>query len=72
MRWISQKNLPEGYFNEDLEDAENSGALDVRAFFLLSTELKEHFVALSANGSLPYSMVPLMEDFQTLLKSIKW
>lgn len=27
------KNMPEGYINEDLEDAEDSGTLDVRSLF---------------------------------------
>ena len=53
--------LPEGYVYED------SGAMDVRNFPPLTPELKERLVALSANGTLPYSTVPLLEQFQALV-----
>jgi hypothetical protein len=53
--------LPEGYVYED------SGKLDVRNLPPLTPELKERLVALSVNGSLPYSTVPLLEQFQTLV-----
>jgi hypothetical protein len=55
--------LPPGYVYKD------SGELDMRSFPTLTPELKERLVALSANGALPYSTVPLLEEFQALVEA---
>jgi hypothetical protein len=53
--------LPVGYVYKD------SGDMDVRKLLPLTPELKERLVALSANGTLPYSTVPLLEQLQDLV-----